>query len=151
MNNFTVLLMFVSFAVFTACGQKEDVPEKVRTAFSQKFPNAKRVEWDKENDSEWEAEFRMNGKAYSADFDNNGTWKETEHKIKRSEILTPVRSTLENEYAGYEIEEAEVLETPEGKFFEIEIEKDEHDMEIVFDISGSIVKKSAVDDDEDDD
>lgn len=146
-----ILLMLVSAVIFTACGEKENVPGKVKTAFSQKFPNAKKVDWDKENGSEWEAEFRMNGKKYSANFDADGNWKETEYKIKKSEIPAAVSSTLENEYSGYEIEEAEISETPEGKFVEVEIENDDQEMEILFDMTGNVVKKEAEEEDEDDD
>jgi len=76
--------MIVGIATLQSCGQS--VPEKVKSAFAGKFPNASSVKWDKENDEEWEAEFKMDGKEYSANFTVDGNWKETEYEIKKSEI-----------------------------------------------------------------
>ncbi len=89
------------FAAFSACGQKSTVPNNVNAAFMKKFPNAKKVSWDKENDTEWEAEFKMNGQEYSANFSSAGIWMETEHEIKKADIPAAVKKTLDTEFAGY--------------------------------------------------
>ena len=129
--------------VFTACGQKSDVPAKVKTAFAEKFPNAKKISWDKENATEWEAEFKMNGKEYSANFDNKGSWKETEYRINKSDIPSAVKSTLDKDFKGYKIEVAEVSETVDGKVYEFMIEKGNSDMEVVINSYGKLVKKEV--------
>lgn len=49
MKNLMLMIAVVSIFCFTACGQAgKVVPEKVKTAFSQKFPGASKVKWDKE-------------------------------------------------------------------------------------------------------
>ena len=118
MRNLMILMVLVSTMAFTACGQKENVPAIVKTAFDQKFPNATKVSWDKENATEWEAEFNMDGKEYSANFDANGNWKETEYEISKSDIPTAVKSTLDKDFDGYNIEEAEMSETSDGTVYE---------------------------------
>ena len=140
-----VLLVFVIAAMFSmsACGQKENVPEKVKTAFAQKFPDAKKIKWDKENAKEWEAEFKMNGNAYSANYSTDGTWKETEYKIKKSEVPANVQAALNSNFAGYKTEKVEVSETAEGKVFEFSIENDENDVEVVISDKGVVLKKEA--------
>ncbi len=143
MKKLMILMVFISTMAFTACGQKEHVPANVKTAFSQKFPNAKKVSWDKENAHEWEAEFKMNDKAYSANFATDGTWKETEYRVKSSELPAAVKSTLKSKFKSYDLEKAEVSETPEGKVFEMKIENDEHDMEVVMDGNGKVLKKES--------
>lgn len=150
-NLFLISIVFAIFS-FSACGQKENVPVKVKTAFEQKFPNATKVKWEKENDTEWEAEFRMNNNEYSANFDNKGNWLETEYEVEMKDIPEAVKSTLDNEFASYEIEESEVSENAEGTFYEFELEKDETEMEVVIDQSGKVVKKEVeTEDDEEDD
>jgi len=144
MKNLFLMIAVAAIFSLTACAQSgKSVPAKVKTAFSQKFPNAKKVSWDKENAHEWESEFTMNGKEYSANFATDGTWKETEYRVKSSELPAAVKSTLKSEFKGYDLEKAEVSETPEGKVFEMKIENDEHDMEVVMDGNGKVLKKES--------
>lgn len=135
--------MILAIFSFSACGQKTDVPAKTKTAFDQKFPTAKKVKWDKENETEWEAEFKMNGEEYSANFTSDGTWMETEYEIEKSEIPEAVQKTLDNEFAGYDIEEVEVSETMDGKVYEFAMEKDETDLEVAISPDGKVVKKEV--------
>ena len=58
--------------------------QKMIEAFNANFPDAKKVKWKIEDTIEWEAEFRMNRKEYSANFNNNGEWQETEYELKKS-------------------------------------------------------------------
>jgi len=141
MKSLIILVVLLSTMVFSACGQKSDVPAKVITAFTKKFPDAKKVSWDKENASEWEAEFKMNGKEYSANFDTDGNWKETEFEIEKSEIPSSVKSTLDKDFNGYKIEEAEISETANGKFYEFELEKGKTDIDVAILPDGKLVKK----------
>ena len=56
-------------------GQKSNsmkVPDAVQSAFKTKFPEATKVEWEKESTNEWEAEFKWNGNEYSANFNSAG-------------------------------------------------------------------------------
>ena len=143
MKNLMILMVLVSTMVFTACGQKKKVPEKVKTAFAQKFPNVQKVSWDRENANEWEAEFKMNGKNYSANFDNNGKWKETEYEIKNNEIPVAVKATLNKDFAGYKVTESEISETAKGKVFEFQIKKSGEKMEVAILPNGKIIKKES--------
>jgi hypothetical protein len=108
------------------------------------------VKWDKENESEWEAEFKMDGELYSANFSTDGLWKETEHEIEESAIPAIVKQTLESEFAGYEIEEAEISETAEGIVYEFALENDDQEMEVAIAPNG-IVKKKEVKTEENED
>ena len=136
-----ILMVLASTMAFTACGQKSNVPAKVKTAFTEKFPNATKISWDKENAKEWEAEFKMNGKEYSANFDNNGNWKETEYEVEKSDIPSDVKSTLDSDFNGYKIEEAEISETESDKVYEFQLEKGKTNIEVAISPDGSIVKK----------
>ena len=152
MRNLMIVLTIVSTFVFTACAQNNSkVPTKVKTAFSQKFPTAKKAKWDKENATEWEVEFKMNRDEYSANFTSDGVWKETEHEIKKSHIPTAVKQTLDKEFNGYDMEEAEVSETLEGKVYEFALEKDETDLEVAIAPNGTVVKKEVKKEDDEED
>lgn len=142
MKNLMLMIAVVSIFCFTACGQAgKVVPEKVKTAFSQKFPGASKVKWDKENDHEWEAEFKIEGENTSATFDNNGNWLETEMEIDIDKLPEAVISTLNNEFKEYRMENVEYIEKSEYKGYEIKLEAHEADTEVVIDSNGTILKK----------
>jgi len=138
-------VLFLSAALvisFTACGQSENkVPEKVRDSFIQKFQGADHVKWGKESKSEWEAEFKLNGKNYSANFDQSGTWIETEYELNMTEIPAPVKAALDKAAPGSKIRVAEVTETNEGIAYEIVTGTGRKKTELIIDGAGNVVKK----------
>jgi len=105
------------------------------------FTSAIEIQWEKENATEYEAEFKLNNKSYSANFAADGTWKETEYKIKSTELPSDVKSTITKEYVGYTISKAEVVESPSGSFYEVRLTKEDLKVELVIDKSGKIIKK----------
>lgn len=144
MKNLVLLIAVVAIFSLNACGQKgKDIPENIKTAFTQKFPTATKVKWDKENEKEWEAEFKMDGKEYSANFDMNGAWMETEYEISVSEIPAAVKATLDTEFAGYKIDEPEVSETATAKLYEFELKKGKEELEVAIDLNGKVIKNEV--------
>lgn len=142
MNRSLLIVLSVAMLGTAACGQKnETAPSEVTTAFQQKFPDAKKVKWEKESESEWEADFKQNGKKYSANFKVDGTWTETEHAIEMEEIPGSVKHILNTSFRDYKVEESELAERPDGTFYEFEVEKGEEEMELVITADGSSVKK----------
>ncbi len=79
-----VAALFISLSAFAQ--NPKDLPAKVKTSFDQKFPSAQKTTWAKESAKEWEVEFTMNNKDYSANFNTEGVWLETEYKISEKEI-----------------------------------------------------------------
>lgn len=142
----SMMSLLLGFAV-VSCAQ--GIPTKVKDAFKTKFPDAKSIKWDKENETEWEAEFKLKGVSYSANFSTDGEWKETEHKIKFNDLPENIKNTLKTEFDGYEVEEVEAVEKPNFNGYNIEVDKDEKTIEIVFDRTGKIVEKKNVEDEED--
>jgi hypothetical protein len=131
-----------------AFGFNNEVPQKVKAAFTMKFPTVKKVKWDKESDTEWEAEFKIKGVEYSANFLEDGTWQETEHEIKKSDIPENIKNILNSDFKGYKIEEAEISEAITGSVYEFELEKGEEELEVVLDFNGKLIKKELVKEDD---
>ena len=150
MKHLISLTMIFAALSLSACGQSNQVPNKVKKAFEQKFPNASKVSWDKENASEWEAEFKMNGEEFSANFKQDGTRLETEYEIEKSELPASVKQALNSEFKGYDIEEAEMSETVDGKMYEFELEKGERSLEVSISPQGEIQKHEVMERDEED-
>lgn len=153
MKNVALIIALAIAVSLQSCAQNKDdgkAPEKVKAAFNQKFPKAKKVEWEKENEAEWEAEFKMDGKEYSANFSADGEWVETEYEIKESQIPENILAILNSNFTDYEIEGAEIAETAAGKSYEFEIEQDEDEFEVVIDAKGNLTKKKSEEEDEND-
>ena len=148
MRNLMILMVLISTMAFTAKGQKKEVPAKVKTAFTQKFPNATKVEWGRENATEWEAEFKMNAKDYSANYDNNGNWMETEYQVSENELPAAVKSSLSNKYASSKILVAEISETKDGKVYEVLLKINGEKSEVVLSANGKVLKQKEEKDEE---
>ena len=134
---FLVTLMFAFTSV------KDKAPQKVREAFAKKFPTVKKVKWEKENATEWEAEFKIDRVEYSANFLEDGTWQETEHEIDEKDVPQNVKTALTSAFPDYEIEEVELSETPQGLVYEFEIEKGKTEIKVAINSSGQIVKQEV--------
>ena len=138
-----VLAVIIGSGIY-AFGFNSEVPQKVKAAFTMKFPTVKKVKWDKESVMEWEAEFKIKGVEYSANFLEDGTWQETEHEIKKSDIPENIKNILNSDFKGYKIEEAEISETITGSVYEFELKKGEEELEVVLDFNGKLIKKELV-------
>jgi len=149
MKNLILFIAALTVISFTSCGQKsKDVPAEVKAAFAEKFPQATKVKWDKENATEWEAEFMMKEVEYSANFNLSGTWMETEYVIGSDDLPSAVIETLAADYANYKLGVAEVTETPETKVFELLLKNGMKKIELNIDINGKVLKSAAADEDE---
>jgi len=142
--------VFISLTTFGQEALKTEVPQTVKDAFAAKFPEAKKVSWEMEDETTWESEFKLNGTEYSANFLNDGTWVETEYELKKSELPSSILELLSSEYKGYKIEEIEVAETLDSKLFEVILEKGEEHWELIFDSNWMFIEKKAVTEEDED-
>ena len=140
MKNLILVIAATAFISLSVSAQK-NVPATVKTAFSQKFAKATDVKWGKEGKTEWEAEFKMDGKSYSANFDLKGVWTETEYKIAENEIPAAIKTVIQKEYASSKFKAAEVSETPKGKIVEVTFIKGKKTVEVCFDENAKVLKK----------
>lgn len=149
MKKYTLIItaFFLAFSL-TACGQNK-VPASVKTAFSKKFPSVKKVHWAPEGKTEWEAEFTMNGKDMSANFDLQGNWKETETALKTTRLSTKAMETLSSQFPGYSVEDVSFTETPKYSAYEIVIEKGESRLEVTINKMGQLIAKENAADEND--
>ncbi|MBE0651682.1 MAG: PepSY-like domain-containing protein [Bacteroidales bacterium] len=146
-NAFILAALLMTFS-FTAFSQSR-VPAVVKTAFSKKFPAVKKAHWAMEGKTEWEAEFKMNGKDMSANFDMQGNWKETETTLKDTRLSTPVMETLSSQFPGYTVNDVSYTETPKYSAYEIVIEKGKSKLEVTIDKKGTLIGKESATDEND--
>jgi hypothetical protein len=141
MKNLLILTIVFTFISVSTFSQKSP-SEIVKKEFTKKYATAKSVKWDNEEKNEWEAEFTLDGKKMSAAFDNSGKWIESETAITEKELPASVIATLNKDFPGYKNGDISILENAEMKGFELGLKKGEISIEVIFDNSGKILKKT---------
>jgi len=117
------------------------VPDAVKNAFSNKFPTATNIKWEKENKTEMEANFKMNNTDVSANFGLDGTWVETETTIPANELPAAVTNTVNTKYPGAVYGRTEKIEKPGSKIlYEVNITMNSKKKELELNPDGTIAK-----------
>jgi len=117
--------------------KEKAVPAAVKTAFQQKYPNAKETKWEKEN-SNFEAEFEINETDYSVLIDASGNILETEIEIDNNALPSNVKDYVSKNYSGQKIKEAAKITDAKGIVtYEAEIKGED----LIFDSNGNFIKE----------
>lgn len=113
------------------------VPLSVKTAFSQKYPAATKVTWEKEKNN-YEANWGgKSGEDNSVQFTPSGTFIEALQVIPVSLLPTALIIYVRQHYNGAKITEAGRVTNANGKItYEAEVKK----KDIVFDEKGNFIK-----------
>ncbi len=135
----SLLIVLIGGSILLAsCSQglnDSKVPTVVKTSFATDFPGNS-PKWDKEN-SNYEANFKTDGKTMSALYNENGNLRETETDINVSNLPTPVQDYIANNYPGEKIKEAAVISKANG---EVNYEAEVNDMDVLFTHEGQFIK-----------
>jgi uncharacterized lipoprotein NlpE involved in copper resistance len=174
MNVKSLLLSLLIFIGIVGLGvsmtiNKTEIPKAVKEAFAKKYPTAQKVEWETEENSEeateengeeateaageeeYEVKFKLNGIKSTAKFKADGTWLETESKIKKSDLPQAVKTAITTQFSGFGMEEAELVETPEvAKAYEVKLkdEKNETEVKAIFSPDGKLLEKKVKNEEE---
>lgn len=137
------LKIFVSFMLLGVAAFAGTTPNAaVLKTFNEKFPTATDVKWGIENKTEYEADFKLDGKSLSANLKDDGTWLVTESGVSPKELPVAIGEYLNKNMPGAEIKETAKLDLPGGVVnYEIEIKGADY----IFDADGKFIKKSEDD------
>ena len=117
-------------------------PAAVTTAFNQKFPNATKVKWDKENAHEYEASFEWKGEKLSANFSDTGEWLETESPITFIQLPEKVKTAFNVADKGAIVKAVAKIETSKGTTkFEVEFKQGVKTVELFYTTDGTEIKE----------
>jgi uncharacterized membrane protein YkoI len=131
MQKFILFLILCLSAGYHATAQKTP-PAVVVTAFNQKFGAVTELEWDKEKNGAWEAEFEQKGQEMSANFSADGKWLETETEIQFTDLPAPVQAALK----GKKVKEtAKILKADGTTVYEAEVKR----KDLIFDATGKLL------------
>ena len=138
----TILAAMALLCVYATGFTQSKIPGIVTTAFNQKFPNAKSVQWDKENAHEYEASFEVQGAKYSANFRDNGEWLETESPVSFDQLPEKVQRAFTASHKSTAIKAVSKIETAKGiTKYELEIKEGKKTVELFYSTDGAATKE----------
>src|ERR1051325_10467461 len=111
-----IILSFIFIIAISANAQKlkeSEVPSAVKLSFTKMFPDAKKVKWEKENNT-YEAEIRDNHTETSASFDAAGNYLQTETEISVSSLPSNVKDYAAKNFPDSKIKEASKIISADG-------------------------------------
>lgn len=137
-----ILAVIALVITYSSCFAQNHSPTVVSTAFNQKFPNATKVKWNKENTHEYEATFEWKGEKRSANFSASGEWLETESPIPFHLLPEKVQSAFNADHKGVKAKAVAKIETSKGiTKFEIEFKQGLKTAELFYTDDGTAIKE----------
>lgn len=139
-----MLTLGVSAWMLQSCDDDDDlsvVPAELSASFSDKYPQATRVEWEMEN-GYYVAEFYENGWEKSAWFTSEGIWQLTETDMRFADLPDAVQTAFRaSTYATWEVEDVDMVERPEMEVvYVIEVELYDQEVDLFYTADGILVK-----------
>lgn len=105
----------------------------------EKYPNARLVEIEVEHIFT-EVEIIHDGHSKEVRFDNQGNWVSTSWDLRWNEIPAAITQALAgSKYSGYVIDDAEYFETPQGDYYELELEQGKSEIMVKMDTNGQFI------------
>lgn len=143
-NVFLFALVLGGF-IFQSCDDDDNnahfVNEEAKAAFNVMYPDASRVEWEKEGDY-YVVDFYNDNKSKEAWYNNGGEWFLTETDIRFEELPLPIQTAFNtSEYSSWQKEDVDMIERPEMEtLYVIEVEKGQEEYDLYYSADGMLIK-----------
>lgn len=135
------ILAVVLFATGTAMAQdlnRAEVPSILNDAFNKEYPKATDVEWEKELDN-YKVEFDLKRQDHEVWYNASGTVLKKEIEITEGELPQVIRDVIKSKYAGYRVDDVEVIWQNNATTYEVELEKGQDEKHVIFDSNAKVL------------
>ena len=106
-----------------------NLPQGVQSYLSQHYPDARVVDTEFER-GVYEVEIVDGRTVRELRFDADGNWLETRTEVRVSSLPAAVLDAVRtSEYGSWQIEDADLVQTPDGEWYEVELEEPRTDRE----------------------
>ncbi|MCO5241460.1 MAG: PepSY-like domain-containing protein [Chitinophagaceae bacterium] len=139
---FVLMIVFSSGLVFHSNAQIRKIPAEVTNAFSEKYEQAKNVEW-RDHLSAFVASFELDDEKYEAKFNKKGNWLSTEMELAISDMPDVVNDGLEkSKYSEWEVRAVYEIELPDNaKQYRVHVAKSNiQQKNLLFNEKGKLLK-----------
>lgn len=129
-----------------ACKQQADgqdqskkgyAPEAVKANFQKMYPGENDPDWHVDAHGYYESHFKIKGVKHRADYNEDGSWVETEVSIDKDELPKAVQDAIKQNYSTEKITEIErVNSAKKGLFYDVEFKRKGKNMDVEFNEEG---------------
>lgn len=105
------------------------VPADEEAFIRESYPGATIVEREFD-DGYLEVEIRHDGREKTVCFNGAGVWVKTTWEVRYGEVPAAVKSVLAASYASWQFDGADFVQTPDGEWYEIELEQERPEREL---------------------
>lgn len=144
MKRLIEVLIPVLFITVAAAQDKDNakiIPSGVTEAFDMLYPGVNDAVWNKVG-LNFEVSFTKNEKGISLLFDKQGDLKEMKNEIGVTELPPALNQKISNDYEGWKIVKVVRIDIRGGLTYEVETEKEDEMMDLVFNTQGLLLKNS---------
>lgn len=135
------LLLFATLLIAgTAVAQDipaSRVPAAVSKAFKTKFPKATAPDWEKKG-ADYEVEFNVSMADHKAIYSETGKLLRYKRDIRNADLPAAVKRTIETDYKGFRIDDADRLEIGGVTYYQVELDGKPSDQKLVFTKDGKV-------------
>lgn len=117
-----------------------DVPDNMKDAFNKAYNKATDVEWEKEMDN-YKVEFDLDNRDHEVWYSASGTVLNKEQEITEAELPQAVRDALKSKYAGYRVDDVEMIWQNNATTYEVELEKGQDEKHVTFDENAKVLNE----------
>lgn len=110
----------------------------IQAAVVKIYPQARIVEMDKDRQT-IEVDIIDNNIKRNVYLDLSFNWLRTETEIRRDALPIEAANRLASEYANWVIDSVKLVDTPQGSYYLVELDKGERDKNVKIDASGNIL------------
>lgn len=114
------------------------VTNDINASIKAIYPDARVVDIDRELRT-YEVDIVDNNIKREVYLDLSMKWLRTETEIRHTEIPTAVTDRVANKYSGWYIDSAKLIDTPQGSYYQIELDKGEREKQVKIDASGNVL------------
>ena len=139
----TITLNFLF--LFVVQSQVVNIPDKTKTHFAEKYPEAKQVDW-RNKAVNYVATFVLNNSKYSAWYHMDGVWDYTEETLEQSALPDNVKTALKNSrFSDWKVSSTAYIENNKGeKLYRVEVKKGIEKKYVFYDSAGKEIRTTGL-------
>lgn len=116
-----------------------DLSSGIKKFIADKYPDARIVEIDTERNGMIEVDIVHRNIGKDVLFKADGSWVSTSWDIRISELPQAAQSAVKAKYPDYRIDDVEYVETPDGDYYWVEVERGEAEVKVKVTAEGVIL------------